>query len=373
MATKTATKTGTLIEAYMLQSAVRAVRSTTIRLNESSKRSPRAYVWLSVSDGYAQLASFDGETHTVYRWVNTGSLDERPYRHRDLLKVASIAAKRSCTVTIEHKPETRILSSDGISFRMQDHPEVAERSHPEPVKAKPTTIDADVFKSSFGPVIDASATDYSRPILTGVGFDCNKERFDIAGTDSYRLAIASVPQKWKGRKLDQETIVPASALKAAMAQGADVSMKVDKNHVELQSGYLTITARLIDGSYPNYRGLAPDPVERGFTCDRKELLRAVADVSAIQHESKPVRIEAHGGDVKLSMVVQGSHMSNATVRADIKGDFDSVAFNPDFTLGSLRALEGQSVTFRAIDQVKPVVLTGSNEAVTLILMPVRVP
>ena len=65
-------------------------------------------------------------------------------------------------------------------------------------------------------------------------------------------------------------------------------------------GELTLTSRLIEGEFPNYRQLLPEQHESRLTVSRQQLLDAVRRVGLLARDTTPVRLEFNALGVKLS-------------------------------------------------------------------------
>src|SRR5207344_2718203 len=124
----------------------------------------------------------------------------------------------------------------------------------------------------------------------------------LAATDSYRLAVRDLVATADG---EGKAIVPERALtEAGRAAAADekgsVSVSLDDAQVAFRIGHLTLTSRLIEGEFPNYRQLLPEQHESRLTVSRQQLLDAVRRVGLLARDTTPVRIEFNAIGVKLS-------------------------------------------------------------------------
>ena len=101
-------------------------------------------------------------------------------------------------------------------------------------------------------------------------------------------------------------------------------------------GELTLTSRLIEGEFPNYRQLLPDQHESRLTVSRQQLLDAVSRVGLLARDTTPVRLEFNALGVKLSSS-SSPDLGQAveTVEARYEGEDLTVAFNPQYLVDGL--------------------------------------
>jgi DNA polymerase-3 subunit beta len=240
-----------------------------------------------------------------------------------------------------------------------------------------TTITAEAggFAEAVGQVARAASRDEARPVLTGVLVEISREGCVLVATDSYRLAVRDLVATASG---EAKAIVPERALaEAGRAASADekgqVEIVVDESQVSFRVGGLTLTSRLIEGEFPNYRQLLPDAHESRLTISRQQLLDAVRRVGLLARDTTPVRLEFNALGVKLSSSSPDVGQAIETVEARYEGDDLTVAFNPGYLIDGLTAAVGESVRIDVRDGLKPGVVRGDSDGFTYLVMPVRLP
>ena len=108
----------------------------------------------------------------------------------------------------------------------------------------------------------AASRDEARPVLTGVLLEISREGVVLVATDSYRLAVRDLVATADG---EAKAIVPERALteagRAALDEKSPVQAFVNASQIAFKVGSLTLTSRLIEGEFPNYRQLLPETHE----------------------------------------------------------------------------------------------------------------
>jgi len=113
----------------------------------------------------------------------------------------------------------------------------------------------------------ATDNESTRYALGGVLFDVGESEFVAVGTDGRRLARQVGPVKIVGQLGEPEgsTIVPTRALHLIERAVADneeaVEIATRANQIVVRSQKTTLFARLLEGRFPNWRGVFPQGVE----------------------------------------------------------------------------------------------------------------
>ena len=234
---------------------------------------------------------------------------------------------------------------------------------------------AAAFAEAMAQVSRAASRDEARPVLTGVLLEVSREGCMFVATDSYRLAVRELVATADG---EAKAIVPERAIaEAGRAAAADekgtVEILVDEAQVSFRAGGLTLTSRLIEGEFPNYRQLLPEGHESRLTISRQQLLDAVKRVGLLARDTTPVRLEFNALGVRLSSSSPDLGQAVETVEALYEGEDLTVAFNPQYLADGLNATVGETVRLDVRDGLKPGVLHGESDEFTYLVMPVRLP
>jgi DNA polymerase III subunit beta len=236
------------------------------------------------------------------------------------------------------------------------------------------SVDPGAFAEAVGQVGRAASRDEARPVLTGVLLEVSREGVVLVATDSYRLAVRDLVATADG---EVRAIVPERALseagRAAVDQKAEIEALTDGSQISFRIGSLTLTSRLIEGEFPNYRQLLPETYESRLTISRQQLLEAVRRVGLLARDTSPVRMEFNALGVKLSSSSPDLGQAVETVEARYEGEDVTAAFNPQYLIDGLTAATGESVRIDIRDGLKPGVVRGEGDELTYLVMPVRLP
>jgi DNA polymerase-3 subunit beta len=297
--------------------------------------------------------------------------------------VALIPARLLADMVKSFEPAPVELDADGSQARIVcSNYEGTLRCLPAeefPVLQEPSGTSVKVDAASFGEgvaqVTRAASRDEARPILTGVLLEVSREGLTMVATDSYRLAVRELTATSEG---EAKALVPERALTeagraAAGEEKGEVELFVDQSQVAFRIGWLTLTSRLIEGEFPNYRQLLPEQYESRLSASRTQFLDAVRRVGLLARESSPVKMEFNALGVRLSSSSPDLGGAVEVVEAKYEGEELTAAFNPAYLADGLTAAVGDRVQVEVRDGLKPAVIRGEGEAFVYLVMPVRLP
>lgn len=236
------------------------------------------------------------------------------------------------------------------------------------------TVTAGAFAEAVGQVARAASRDEARPVLTGVLLEVSREGIILASTDSYRLAVRELTATAAG---EAKAIVPERAMseagRGAAAEKGEVELFIDESQVSFTIGRLSLTSRLIEGEFPNYRQLLPESYENRLTVPRQQLMEAVHRVGLLARDTTPVRMEFNALGVRLSSSSPDLGQAVEAVEASYEGEELTAAFNPQYLNDGLAAIAGDTARLEVRDGLKPGIVRGEADDFTYLVMPVRLP
>ena len=195
-------------------------------------------------------------------------------------------------------------------------------------------------------------------------------------TDSYRLAVRDIPGTTVMSD-GQSVLVPSRALRELerlLGSDDEITLRLGEREASFEVGSLRLTTRLIEGEFPNYRGLIPASHPNQLTVGREALVEAVRRVKLMAREpNTPVRLVMNDDGLELVAITQDVGQANEQLDARYSGDELTVAFNPDFLLSGVEVSPGDEITLHTVDAQKPAVIRAEGaEEFLYLLMPVRV-
>ena len=275
------------------------------------------------------------------------------------------------------------LTCGSAQFQLRLMP--AEDFPPAPAPADDTTetvVKAPRFAQMVSQVARAASSEDSRPVLTGVSLEATGDSLVAAATDSYRLAVCTLP--WENGP-DATALVPRRALvevqRAADALGGEVRMAFDGSRALFRLGERRLVTNLVEGAFPDFRKLLPDEFERRLEVDRAQLAEVVRRVAVVGTDAgtsvAPVSLHLSADTVRVTAGSGEIGQAEESLPGVLEGDDLQIAFNPRYLSDGLDVAGSERVRLSFRDEVKPAVLRplaeqGEEDPDFLyLLMPVR--
>lgn len=280
-------------------------------------------------------------------------------------------------VTLEHRAEEGIAhlvcgsASYGLhTYSPDDFPRLPEIAPDESFSIERAALLDTIMKVSR-----SASRDESRPVLTGVLVRFEAGKLIMAATDSYRLSVKET-EITEGPAGEIEAIVPARALSelARIAQASDadsLTVGIQENQIVFAVDDVWLTARRIDGQFPNYRQLLPETFEAEVELPREELLDVVRRTGLMAQRKSPLRLRFEEGQLTISAQTQDVGEAHESLPAAYTADPIEIGFNAEFLRDGLESLEDDQVRLRLISPLRPGLIQGAGDDFLYLIMPIR--
>lgn len=276
-------------------------------------------------------------------------------------------------VTIRSEDGEIELAGNGPRFTirplsLEDYPDL-----PETDLTGAVDVDGELLVAAIGQVTMAASSDAARPILTGVLVESSEAGLRLVATDSYRLAVRDLPEV----PLEGSGLVPARGLRelSRTVAAPQIQVALQERQAVFASGRGSLSIRLIEGTFPNYRQLLPQDYPNKVVVGKEAFLEAVGRAALVAEDHIPVRLKLAEGGVQMSVSRRDVGGENELVVGDYEGEADEVdiAFNARYLREGILATDGERIRMEVVDSFKPsVVRVPGDEYFLYLLMPVRV-
>jgi DNA polymerase-3 subunit beta len=231
-------------------------------------------------------------------------------------------------------------------------------------------VGSDVFAAAVGQVAVAAGRDDTLPMLTGVRMEIEGDTVTLAATDRYRLAVREL--KWQPDQPDFAAIamIPGKTLadsaKALGATGAEVEIALSaaggagEGMIGFSSAGRRTTTRLLDPEFPKYRSLLPTEFSARADLSTAAFVEAVKRVALVAERNTPVRLAFKSGEVVLEAGSGDEAQAVEALPVDYEGEEMNIAFNHQFLLEGLGAIDSDVARLQMTTSTKPAILTGGK-------------
>lgn len=198
-------------------------------------------------------------------------------------------------------------------------------------------------------------------------------------TDGHRLARVSreVPPGGIGMP---GIIIPSKTIAAISrllddAAGA-VSVSVGATQIRFVVSNVSITSKLIDGTFPDYERVIPTGNNNVLEVNSKELLSSVSRVTVVSDEkTRAIKIVARNNAIDISAVGSSGSGNEAIEEIDVSynGNSIEIGFNSLYVIDALSHVSGDTVRITIGDAVTPALFYDvSDPGVLFVVMPMRI-
>ena len=257
------------------------------------------------------------------------------------------------------------------TLRAEDFP-----PFPDPDPSAAVELPSPAFVATALKVAGSASRDETRPVLTGILVSATERELRMVATDSYRLSVKETTLE-HALSSDFEVNVPARALQelARVAAGAEqgkLRISVLQNQVVFEVDGVTLSSRLIDGQFPNYRQLLPESFEHELRLSGAELSDVVRRISLLAQKNAPLRLAFKPGELTVSAQTPDIGEALESLPVAFQGEPLEIGFNPEFLRDGLEAVEDGDVLLKLISPLRPgLIESGDGGAFQYLIMPIR--
>jgi DNA polymerase-3 subunit beta len=236
-------------------------------------------------------------------------------------------------------------------------------------------LPAEPLRETINRVASAASRDDARPVLTGILLKVEGAEMTMVATDSYRLAVKRT--ELGAAATEVEANVPARALKelARLTEGDEpgaVAITLTRNQALFKVGDVSMSSRLIDGQFPNYRQLLPESFEHEVKVKREELLDVVRRVAQVAQRNAALRLSFSSGELVVSAETPDLGDAREALPVPFEGEPIEIGFNPEFVRDGLESVDSEDLVLKLISSLRPgLIEPADSDDFSYLVMPIR--
>ncbi|MCF2707203.1 DNA polymerase III subunit beta [Arcanobacterium haemolyticum] len=336
------------------------------------------------TDGTIALSSYDPDiTSNAVIQADVDEPGEILVNGRLLSDFAKALPNRAIEMETQGSKLEIVCASSHISMQsmpLEDYPEAPQM--PEVAG----TIDGALFQEAVSQVVTAASNDDTLPLLVSVCIEIDGANISLMATDRYRLAVRDLTWEPTDPSINERILVRASRLSdiaKALGSVGKVEVSIDNSGRAGLIGFSAAgrenVARLIDGDYPQVRGLFPLDMNGYAVVGRQELLDALKRARLVVEKNSAVRLSFSEGQVILEAGQGDNAQTSEALEAYLNGEDITMAFNPGFLQEGLAAVGSDFIRVSFTHPTKPAVMTAQDKLegddstqFRLLQMPIRI-
>ncbi len=248
------------------------------------------------------------------------------------------------------------------------------------IEMQDTVAEFSITESAFKDLLEktafAMAQQDVRYYLNGLLLEVESDKIRAVATDGHRLALHDIEGK-TGVESTAQIIVPRKGVMelVRLLEGGEDELKVQlsHNHIRIVLSDLVFTSKLIDGKFPDYDRVIPEPGDTPIFADRELLRQSLTRASILSNEkNKGVRIQLTKG--KLNALAHNPEQEEAEeeVEVDYQGQEIEIGFNVSYLLDALNVIKTKQVKINIQDPNSSCLLSSDKDATSkYVIMPMR--
>src|SRR5262245_17510806 len=287
----------------------------------------------------------------------------------------------------DNEKERLVLASGHSRFTLQtlaaeDFPDLSPGEFSHQFEVGAADLKRLIEKTRF-----AISTEETRYYLNGIylhpATQGAQRTLRAVATDGHRLAQAELPlpagaDGMPGVILPRKTVNELYRLieSSETMVGVDISASKARFRIgaDKEIGGVTLTTKLIDGTFPDYARVIPKANDRSLKVRNAEFTNAVDRVSTIVSDrGRAVKLNVGPDKVVLSVNNQEGGSATEELGADYSATPLEIGFNARYLLDIANQIESDMAHFLLADAGSPtMVKDDSDEGALYVLMPMRV-
>ncbi len=275
-------------------------------------------------------------------------------------------------LTIEAGRSTFQLST----LPVEDFPNMASPDYTTTFEAPAPLLRRLFDKSKF-----AISTEETRYYLNGVYFHVSQGDggavLRAVATDGHRLARIDAPLP-DGAQGMPGVIVPRKTVnelrKLLDDDEAVIKVSVSDTKIRFETPTLTLTSKVIDGTFPDYTRVIPQANAKRLEVDAKEFAKAVDRVATVSSErSRAVKLNLDEDRLILSVNAPDSGTAEEELAVAYGDDKLEIGFNAKYLLEIAHQVDRENAVFLFESSSHPTVMReGDDQSALYVVMPMRV-
>src|ERR1700730_5891945 len=239
-------------------------------------------------------------------------------------------------------------------------------------------IPAAVLAQMIDKTIFAVSPDEARYNLSGVFVESNAPgAVRMVATDGHRLAM--IEREVPGFTMATGAIIPRKGLTELrkildVSGDAEVRLSLEGQLAYLKRGSTEVSMRLVEGEFPDYRGVIPKQSKYKIVVKRDLLFAAIKRAAIFSSERyHGVKFALSAGALTVSSTSPETGEASESLDVDFKSEELAIGFNAAYVQNALGVIPaGAEVELGLSDDVSPgVIRTDADQQSTYVVMPMR--
>lgn len=248
------------------------------------------------------------------------------------------------------------------------------------------TVKSSEFCRSLAQLADIAVLSTTRPEISGVYFNFQKDLIITAATDSFRLGEKKISLKGESSlNKNYSLILPQKTVKEIInifgEKEKELKIYFSPNQImfeylmeETSHPEIQVISRLIEGEYPNYKEIIPNKFNTQLILNKEDFINQIKSASLFSGKVNEVKIKVDSAKKEVNILSQSIDVGDfqSFIAGKIKGDNLEVSFNHRYLLDGLLNIKSPEVVFDLNGDSGPGVLRPvGDDSYLYVVMPIK--
>lgn len=284
------------------------------------------------------------------------------------------------TFSVNEKDLSIEMSSDVGKYKIGGEKADDFPKEPAPDNTTMLNIASISMIEAINKTLFAVSNDTLRPAMTGVYFELSKSGLTFVSTDAHRLV--KLIKEDINCPAEEGFIVPKKPLQQLRttlpADDTSLELSYNNSHLFVKSEKISMSCRLIDARFPDYKAVVPTDNPYKLTINRGDFISALRRVSIFANKTtNQVVLDINGNSVTMSAQdIDFSYEGKETLNCQYNGEDMKIAFNAKLMVEMLGNMEGDDIQMDLSTPTRAGIVRPTekpdNEDLLMLLMPLMV-
>ena len=217
-----------------------------------------------------------------------------------------------------------------------------------------------------------------RYYLNGLLLEVGPQRVKAVATDGHRLAVAQCDAD-TGVDEPRSIIVPRKAVaelaRLLTGEDAQLTVRLGSNAVQMTVGDVRFSSKLIDGKFPEYGRVIPDPdqCDKRLSMGRESLRQCLIRASVLSSDKhRTVRLSLDSGVLKVAANNPEQETADDELEIEYEGESLDIGFNVSYLIEALATLPSETADIFLTDSSSSCLLQPHGRSgCQFVVMPMR--
>jgi len=238
------------------------------------------------------------------------------------------------------------------------------------------TVAQEVLKSLLDRTAFAMAQQDVRYYLNGLLLELNGTQLRTVATDGHRLALSETVLNLELEK-GLQVIVPRKGVQELVRLFQDTEeeagVQISDNHIRITWDNLRFSSKLIDGKFPDYTRVVPEPGQDPIQANRELLRQSLTRASILSNEKyRGVRLLLEKGRLRALAHNPEQEEAEEELAVVYDGQEMEIGFNVSYLLDALGIIRSENVVMSVSDPNSScLILSEDDSSSKYVVMPMR--